>query len=319
MKSELEETNKNAANILTNAFKGILNDQEIKNYCLNYLQIETANSIKRRNIYLEKCNEQWQTVLWCFCSLNSKGSAKASKGKWLEDFNQLSKLINPENLNSLLSGNEEKIFCAINLILRNYAGGRFLTISEKYYPKEYSEFQKIEFPKNEDLIRILDNSNLSVLELNKKFNTESYKLFNIFQKNKFQTASINESFSNLNLMTTNVLDIIKTFKQLGINKKFARNIKMDILSDNIDGYYAIDSRISGVLDKIKFGNVNLDKDYEKLEHFFNSIIKEEKYLGKVNISYKNRTAQTGFSSWEFDRLLFKLSDSTNNILFNFLK
>jgi hypothetical protein len=300
---------------LSDAFKILLNDPVLNNFCIGLLENETTNSINRRKIYLENCKEPWQTILWCFCSLNTKGSSKVSRQKWLENFSHMSGLINPDFLFKEFHGNEEKIFCAINLILRQFAGGRFLTVSKKHYQRQYEAFQNIELPDNDDLINIVSTINISLIASKGKINTTSFKLFELYKKNKFEVKSINNSFPHLDLITIKVKDLINNFKFLGISNKFARNIKMDILANNIIGYYAIDSRIQNVLESIGFGKINIDKDYEQIECFFNMLVNEEKYLGLIELKYKDRSIMFNrFSSWELDRLIFALSDSKNNIL-----
>lgn len=312
--------NQKAAEILSAAFVEIFNNIEIRKFCDNHLESETARSLKRKEIYETECKHPWQRVLWCFCSLNSKGSAKASREKWHQKFSLMSDLINPEFLYTEFNGNEEKIFCAMNLILRNFAGGRFLTISKKYYGEQYKGFDNIEIPSEKDLIKIVSAKTLDLLSYNTSHKTASFKLFEVFKKNNFKVESINRSFKDLDIISNSVDDIIEKFSCYGINKKFARNIKMDILADNIDGIFAIDSRIQTILESIGYPAFNINKVYHDIELFFNTIIKEEKYLGKICFQYKNKPNNSAkMTSWELDRLMFALSDSSNNILSQYLK
>jgi hypothetical protein len=311
--------NQKAAELLSAAFVDIFNNTDLRKFCENHLERETARSLKRKEIYDTECKHSWQRILWCFCSLNSKGSAKASREKWCLKFSLMSDLINPEVLYTEFNGNEEKIFCAMNLILRNFAGGRFLTISKKYYGEQYNGFDNIEIPTEEDLIKIVSANTSGLLSKNNSHNTASFKLFEIFKKNEFKVESINKSFNNLNIISISVDDLIERFSSYGINNKFARNIKMDILADNIDGYFAIDSRIQTILESIGYPAFNINKDYHDIELFLNTILKEEKFLGKICFQYKNKpNNSTKMTSWELDRLMFSLSDSNNNILRLFL-
>lgn len=306
--------NKNAAELLSAAFIKIFNNADIRRYCENHLESETLNSLKRQEIY-RKFKEPWQSVLWCFCSLNSKGSAKASREKWVLEFSRMSELINPEFLFKEFDKNEEKIFCAINLILRSFAGGRFLTVSKKYFGEQYKEFDSLEFPTRKDLVKIVSSNTLDLLSNNNIHVTASYKLFEIIKNSQFKVELINKSFNDLNIISISVDNLIERFSSYGISNKFARNIKMDILADNIEGYFAIDSRIQGILESIGYPKFNIDKDYNDIELFLNKILKEEKFLGKICFQYNNKqNILPKMTSWEFDRLLFFLSDSRNNIL-----
>ena len=311
--------NQKAAELLSAAFVEIFNNTDLRKVCENHLKDEKERSLKRQKIYLEECNQAWHSVLWCFCSLNSKGSAKASREKWFVNFSLMSDLINPEFHFKEFNGNEEKIFCAINLILRNFAGGRFLTVSKKYYGEQYNGFDNIEIPTKEDLIKMVSSNTLSLTSNNNIQNLASFKLFEIFKKNEFKLDYINKSFNDLNIISISVHDLIERFSSYGINNKFARNIKMDIFADNIDGYFAIDSRIQAVLESIGYPAININKDYHNIELFLNTVLKEEKFLGKIKINYENKSGNSNqMTSWELDRLMFSLSDSSNNILRLFL-
>lgn len=311
--------NQKAAEVLSAAFVEIFNNTDLRNVCENLLKCEKERSLNKQKIYLEECKQKWHSVLWCFCSLNSKGSAKASRDKWFVNFSLMSDLINPEFLYKEFNGNEEKIFCAINLILRNFAGGRFLTVSKKYYGEQYNGFNNIEIPTKEDLIKTVSANHLNLTSNNNIQNTPSFKLFKLFKKNEFKLDYINKSFNDLNIISISIHDLIERCSSYGINNKFARNIKMDIFADNIDGYFAIDSRIQTILKSIGYPSVNINKDYHNIELFLNTILKEEKFLGKIKIHYENKSSNSNqITSWELDRLMFSLSDSNNNLLNHFL-
>ncbi len=312
--------NNTAAVRLSSALKCILDNPELNKFSRDYLTKETKESLDRRSVYLEYAKEPWRTVLWCFCSLNSKGSTKSAKTDWINNFNHMAVLLNPAFLNSEFEGNRDKIFCAINLVLRHFAGGRFLTVSDQYYHDQYAEFKKLNLPTISDLVKVVKARELRSIKMFGKINTASHKLFEIYCSNKYQIELINRHFVGLDIMANEVNNLIKSLPSSGINRKYARNIKMDILADNIDGYYAIDSRIQGVLESCDFGKVNIDKDYDQIESFLNALISDDNYLGLVNIDYQGRCQKSrGLSSWELDRLLFALSDSKRNILNVFLQ
>ena len=232
-------------------------------------------------------------------------------------FTEFIELIDPDKLRLIFNNDEEKIFCALNLILRHYVGGRFLTISKKYYQQQYEKLKKFKTLTHEILISLTSSQTKQKLvkQNSKHKNTTSYFLFNLYKSHKFKKEIINETFKDFNLLETSVTDFESMPNLKGIGKKYARNIKMDIRSEDVEEAFAIDSRIKNILSAVGLRKRNLNNDYESIELLLLNITSNKNYLGSLDIKYPKRPKYLNhISGWELDRLLFGLSNQKNNIL-----
>ena len=302
-----------AAEKLSSAFIAIWNESTLRAHCEKILDNQTLESKRKKTLYNTYCTEPWQVIVWCYCSMNTKGSSKASKD-WTENngFKEMIELFKKFVLSP--TKNEREKFLAINLILRYYAGGKFLTISQKLVENFYLDNRE-ELTENILLEKINNEKSFDLKSYeNKPQKADSWVLYKILEKHKFNPFHINEEFENLSIINSSEEAIIKKLEGLG--SKYSRNVKMDIRTPDSESFIAIDKRIKEVLNKVGL-NLNVDRYYDKIERFLVKDVVEAKLSKVIAPAYTSRPeGLNGITPWELDRLLYNLGDSS--ILENYL-
>lgn len=281
----------------------LIDNEKTRDYVTQLIVFEKKLSHLRKKIYSEYSHEPWQSIIWCYCSLNSKQSRNPST--WVFKFQEISKFLDPNLLCKSFDGDSKKIFLAINIVLHRYARGRFLTTKgNNSYKIARRKFSLIHEPKQIDLIEIVSTI---TYRLNiQKEKSDSKHLFNVYKINQFSKERINSNFNKLDLKKIKPDDFNKKFKLLGIGKKYSRNILMDIRnSKTYTSHYAIDSRITSILEK--FGIVNSSKmEYENIEIILENARKLLNQKIRKEMSKCSEWKMKEFDGWTFDRLLFNL-------------
>ena len=288
---------------LVDSLFALINNEKTRNYLTQLIVCEKKLSRLRKKIYSEYSKEPWQSIIWCYCSLNSKQSRNSST--WVFKFKEISKFLDPDLLCKSFDGDSKKIFLAINIVLHRYAGGRFLTTKgNDSYRTARCKFDSIHEPKQIDLIQIVGTIKCP-LNIQKE-KSDSKHLFNIYKINQFSKERINSNFNRLDLKKIKPDDLNKKFKLLGIGKKYSRNILMDIRNSKVNiSHYAIDSRITSILDK--FGLIDSGKmEYENIEIILDNARKQLNQKIRKEMSKCCDWKMKEFDSWTFDRLLFNL-------------
>jgi len=305
-----------AANNIFIALINIWSNEITQKHCLEILEKANNGARRKTEIYQYCCNEPWKVLLWIYCSLNSKGSAKGAKDNWWKEFDKLCNLIQPEKLYKVFDGDDEKVFYAINIIMRYYAGGRFLTVSKEIYPIEYANLKKLNFLDESTVKRMVLNleSKTSITNRNNIVNTPSYQLFEIYRNGSFRLKKINALYPDLDLFKSNhqKLELLN-----GVKGKYARNIKMDLRTPDVEQKIAIDDRIKKILKTAGLENIKLstENNYEEIESFIIYNILGSKSISSFLIHYRNRPKHLKqMTGWEIDRLLFGLTDPKKDIL-----
>jgi hypothetical protein len=318
--------NSSAVGKISTALIKIWESDKLRRLCFEILESATTESQKKLKIYQAIQDDPYRTLVWIYFSLNSKGGVNGTRNLWCTNdanFKEVTDLITPEILYQNFNGDQEKIFYAINLIMRYYAGGRYLTVAKKYYSTEYEEVKKLPILNQSHLqilvSKIKINSQALSETIKNKSKTSSYELFSLFKKCHFNSKIINTQYNGYNLINSSI-DQIGHLN--GIGNKYSRNIKMDLRTTDVENHIAIDDRIQNILKSsgiIDFDGINRKK-YLDLESFLIKRVIESEAISKLEVSYSNRPLKlSSMTAWEFDRLLFGLSDPKNNILTPFLK
>lgn len=212
-----------------------------------------------------------------------------------------------ENLNSLTSNVVKNYNLSIlNMIMdnRNYSDGVY-----SYYNvpnrKSVKIFGKSEYIQNlnesfNKLISDINNENQNVLKEIKKQTKGSKKYFDIFKQNyieyvnEFKKDFINDALDNLNKMTINQTQLIRTME------------KLDIVSYNIDGYIDNDQKI--IIYELNDGIDNVIDQYKRFGDTMNNFtIFHENY--KNNIFTKKFKLTNLEVNDEFDNNLYLKNDA----------
>lgn len=290
---------------LSAAIYSVLENVESRELISNQISFERKQSKIRNSIYQKYCDKQWKTLIWCYCSLNTKQSKNTSP--WVFHFKTILHLLDPNFLKKSFHSDNNKIFYAINLVLHRYAKGRFLTIKGNHsYQRAKLELEKINQPTRQHLIDITNKISISKTLIDKT-KVDSKHLFDIFKKSKFSKSEINKQYQNLDLTRIKPDDLIEIHKLKGINSKYSRNILMDIRNSHCyKSYYAVDSRIKGILNKYGYRIKNKEK-YSDTESLLEKI--REELNQKINKEGSNREINkfNQMDSWTLDRMLFTLS------------
>jgi hypothetical protein len=306
MKNQINiEKFKDASVKLSEALISIWDDPKIRLFSENMFEVITKESNLKKESYNINCNEPWQVILWCYCSLNTKGSSKAAKD-WIKNgaFNEMSNQIRT----FILTKNEYSVtnkFIALNIILRYFAGGKFLTINKSIVNDVYfKKTEELTYEKLHNKVISLNNFNFSEYE-EKSTKADSWKIFQLFRQCHFDINLINVKFKNLSILTSSV----KQLEELnGLSNKYSRNIKMDMRTIDSENFIAIDLRINKILKKIGL-NLNINKDYNKIEDFFIKDILQNRISNKIMPNYKSRPKNiVGITPWELDRLLYNIGE-----------
>jgi len=284
--------------LLTQIIIEIFSNEAEKEKCLAILEENTIRAEFNKNIYKKYCDQPWKIIVWYWLSLNSKGGSKNAKD-WHENINNVLELINPDSLRKSFNNNEE-ILIAINIILRHYAGGRFLTLSNKKLLNAYllDETLNLEVLKNKVYQAKL------VSKDHKK--VDSYKLFKLFKDCDFNTEIINSKYPKICL----IKDEIESLKINGIGDKYARNVRMDMRTNDSENFIAIDLRIINILEKVGLKKIRINnKIYKEIENAFNNIILKNKKIIELDINYSSRpNYNDSMTSWELDRILYNIAE-----------
>lgn len=273
------------------------------------LDKESMESQKRKEIYEAFCIEPWKTMLWCTLSLNNKGSSFNAM-PWHSKFYDILNFLSPSQLKAEYE-NDEQRFIAMNIVARHYAGGRMLTCSKD---KGISYFNKQErIDQNTIKKKVQDSYRFKIdLYLENKSIADITNLFLEWQLLHFDEQSINEYYSNLNMNNLSAEDLsYQIGDELKINKKYSRNILMDMRQKKAEYDFAIDSRIDNILNKIKLEATS----FNTKEKFLKSVLKNE-VLKKIIPNYPSRPSylvNQSITGWELDRLLFRFNDELLNI------
>jgi hypothetical protein len=201
--------------------------------------------------------------------------------------------------------NDSQKFVAINIILRNFAGGKFLTINKDLIGDIYiKKTEKLTESLLHDKIMGLNSFNLSDYE-NKSTKADSWNLFQLLRKCQFDLNEIKKKFKTLSIINSHE----KNLGELkGLSKKYSRNIKMDMRTSDSENFIAIDLRINKILNKIGL-NFNIEKKYNEIEIFFIKNVIEDKLSEIILPSYSSRPKKLkGITPWELDRLIYNLGE-----------
>lgn len=273
------------------------------------LDSESIESQNRKVVYEASCNEPWKTMLWCSLSLNNKGSASKAM-PWHSKFHDILNYLSPSQLKENYR-NDEQRFIAMNIIARHFAGGRMLTCSQD---KGITYINKEERIDRTLIKKKVEDSYLFKIELylENKSSADITNLFLEWQLLRFDEQRINEYYSNLELKNLSAEDLsYQIGDELKINKKYSRNILMDMRLNKAEYNFAIDSRIDNILNKIKFES----SSFNAKEKFLKSVLKNE-VLKKIIPNYSSRPSclfNQSITGWELDRLLFRFNDELLNL------
>jgi hypothetical protein len=295
----------NASEKLSLALISIWNEPILRLRCESILENRTVESNNKKEFYNSNCKEPWQVILWCYCSLNTKGSSKASKD-WIkrDKFKEMTELFQTF-IFSNSNYNDSQKFVAINIILRNFAGGKFLTINKGLIADIYlKKTEELTTSLLHDKIMSVNSFNLSDYE-NKSTKADSWNLFQLFRECNFDVNEIKKKFQKLSIIDSTE----KNLGELkGLSKKYSRNIKMDMRTSDSENFIAIDLRINKILNRIGL-NFNIEKKYNEIEIFFIKNVIEDKLSEVILPSYSSRpTNLKGITPWELDRLIYNLGE-----------
>jgi hypothetical protein len=283
-------------------FKQIWEENEKR--FIQKLNDETIDSFKRKDNYQKYCKEPCHVLLWCLLSMNSKGGVENAK-TWQDKFDEILKLIEPKRLKEKFK-NDNDIFVAMNVIIRYFAGGRFLTCGQKYGIKYYSGSEVLTFEQLTEHVLASNGFSLEKYERNNR-RADSYKYFEVYREHSFENEAINKSYSNLSLTELEIRHLTNILSNsLGIKNKFARNILMDMRLPNSENLIAIDSRIDNILKPF----INGANCFEKKEEFLLQSLQSDE-LKQIYPSYNLRPKHLNncsLTAWELDRTLFNFKD-----------
>lgn len=294
-----------AADKLSTVLISIWNDPRLRLYCENLLENLTKESNKKMTIHTSCCKEPWQIILWCYCSLNTKGSSKAAK-EWtkIDRYNLMVELFHKFILSENKFSESQK-FIAINCLLRYFAGGKFLTVRKDLIGDIYIEKSEVittEFL--EEKLMIVNDFDIEEYE-KKAIKADAWYLFQLLKECQFDINEINNKFQNVSIIDGSENDLMKL---KGVSKKYSRNIKMDLRTTDSENFIAIDSRLGRILKKLDLSS-NVEKKYNEIEYFFNKHIIEDRISKVIVPSYSSRPKKLiGISSWELDRLIYNLGE-----------
>jgi len=295
----------NASEKLSSALISIWNQPSLRLRCESILENSTVESNNKMEFYNSYCKEPWQVILWCYCSLNTKGSSKASKDWTKRDkFKEMTELFQTFMFSNS-NYNDSQKFVAINIILRNFAGGKFLTINKDLIGDIYiKKTEKLTESLLHDKIIGSNSFNLSDYE-NKSTKADSWNLFQLLRECQFDLNEIKKKFKTLSIINSHE----KNLGELkGLSKKYSRNIKMDMRTSDSENFIAIDLRINKILNRIGL-NFNIEKKYNEIETFFIKNVIEDKLSEVLLPSYSSRPKKLkGITPWELDRLIYNLGE-----------
>ena len=311
MKFENKESLNGAAEKLSKVLIGLWANSEFRDKCETQLENQTISAKDKLENYKKFCAEPWQIIVWCYLSLNTKGSSKQSKN-WLEN-NNFSRLLNfIEDVIFLnRSFNESQRFIGLNLILREFAGGKYLTIKKDLVETGY--FNLNDPLTKESFHEKISHPNLfSLNDYEKKSKkADSWNLFKLFIDNNFNKIEINKKYNSISIIDSKIDDLSILN---GISKKYARNIKMDMRTPDSENYIAIDLRIKNILSKIGI-DINIEKYYNEIEVLFQNNIIKDQLSDIIEPKYVSRPIYLkGITPWELDRLLYSFKDEIIGVI-----